>query len=420
MAKPSVLIINRVYPPLRGATGRVLRDLSRGFAADGWDATILTTGPKTLRRKENGIQIIRIKAPTNPRNMFEYGIVWMRLFMAATRLERRDLLVSMTDPPLLVVLGAMIARMKKMRHMHWCQDLYPDLLLAFDMALPAFAQNFLQSLSDKALQSCDRVMVIGRCMGRRIARKGVDKHKISMIPNWPDRELMQPHDVSGTAKNNYLKDFFAYTEPKFRILYSGTMGRAHPMDTVMDAARWLNDTNPEIEFVFVGDGKGHEELARKRDQWGLSNIRCIPWQPLSRLKSLMESGDIHLVSLLDDAAGMIVPCKLYSAFAVGRPVIFIGPSQSEAARTITEYKAGKIVAQFESKELIDAILDYRLNAESWYAAHEGAAEAGRIFQPRELISAWIKRARSVVDRPKENSQPKRDKKIDKDKFRGAA
>ena len=78
-AKPSVLLINRVYPPARGASGRMLRDLAREMARAGWIVSVLTTGEKTFSEKDGGISVFRVAAPTNPRGVLSYGRVLFKL-----------------------------------------------------------------------------------------------------------------------------------------------------------------------------------------------------------------------------------------------------------------------------------------------------------------------------------------------------
>ena len=101
--KPSVLFVNRVYPPYRGATGRVLRDLARGFAAKGWDVTVVTSAPEKRIDRDGTIKVIRTKASMKRRNSLDYMTVWVKLLATALMQPRHDLLVTMTDPPLLVL-----------------------------------------------------------------------------------------------------------------------------------------------------------------------------------------------------------------------------------------------------------------------------------------------------------------------------
>lgn len=414
---PSVIFLNRVYPPARGATGRVLRDLARSFAKDGWDVTILTTGPEAREDKDGPIRVIRVKAPMRAKSIFAYMNVWMRLTIRGLKLAPRDLVVTMTDPPLMVTGGSLIARIKKSRHIHWCQDLYPDLLPTLGVNLPDGIMNGLKSVSRRSMKKCDRVVTIGRCMARQLTTSGLDPKKIAVIPNWPDQELLS-HPVL-TAKGGFrnangnaaakrsqsaharpFEELFRDGDhPKFRILYAGNLGRAHPTATILNAAEILSREYPDIEFVFVGDGPGQEKLLQERATRGLENIRFLPFQPASRLRELMESGDVHLISMADETAGLLVPSKLYAALAVRRPCIFVGPSHSEAARVINDFKAGAVVPQSEPEMLAQTIIGFRNNPDTWFTAHEGSSKAGRIFVPDEAIAAWIKRARDTVGLP---------------------
>jgi colanic acid biosynthesis glycosyl transferase WcaI len=419
MAKrPSVLFINRVYPPVRGATGRVLRDLARAFAKDGWNVTVVTTGPVGREEKDGTIRIIRVPSVMKGKSIFGYIGVWQKLMRAALKLPAHSLVVTMTDPPLLVMAGQIVARSKKSRHIHWCQDLYPDLLPTLGLRLPDSVMSILRTASRKSMRQCDKVVTIGRCMARQLTNSGLDPKRIAVIPNWPDHELLHGRSprfnirnlfrrANGSEKNKkgaeaarpYEELFRDGDVPKFRVLYSGNLGRAHPIGTILDAAEIVGREYDDIEFVFVGDGVGQERLSAERARRGLENIRFLPWQPLSRLRELMESGDVHLISMKHDTAGLLVPSKLYSALAVGRPCIFVGPPQCEVARVISDFKAGKVVSQGDAETLAFTIISYRNNVDAWMAAHQGAGQAGRIFVPDESIAAWIKRARDTVGLP---------------------
>lgn len=415
MTKPSVLFINRVYPPVSGATGRLLRDLARAFAREGWEVTVITTGRRPLKERDGGVRVIRVKGAERPRGIFSYLSVWIRLFFVARRFSRTDLIVTMTDPPLLILLGRILSKSKKSRHIHWCHDLYPDIFPSVGFRFPDFLMEMMKKITRRAMRDCDRVVVIGRCMARHLTYGGLDARRISVVPNWPDFELVKPpgadgfNGISGApqpalpyahisvsgakAAHEQIRD----ESPKFRVLYAGNLGRAHPLSTILNAARILEKDHPEIEFVFVGEGPRFDEIARERGKRGLHNIRLLPYQPQSKLKHIMESGDVHLISMRDDALGLLVPSKLYAALAVGRPCIFVGPGDSETATVINDFRAGSVIAQGDAAALAGKILDYRMNGEEWFAAHSGAAAAGQIFTPSESIKAWIERAAGVLE-----------------------
>jgi glycosyltransferase involved in cell wall biosynthesis len=145
----------------------------------------------------------------------------------------------------------------------------------------------------------------------------------------------------------------------------------------------------EIEFVFVGDRTAHHRLAEERDKRGLENIRFMPFQPIEKLRSVMEGGDIHLVTMREEAQGMLVPCKFYSGLIVGRPTIFAGPQDCEISDVIQTYKCGSVVPPTDGKALAAAIYKYRTNGDAWFEAQEGALAAAHAYHPTQSLNAWV-------------------------------
>lgn len=402
--KPSVLLINRVYPPARGASGRVLRDLAREMARAGWFVSVLTTGDKTFSEKDGGITVHRTKAPTNPKGMFSYGMVLFKLYWAAMKQPRHDLVVTLTDPPLLVTVGRRFARKKRCSHVHWCQDLYPDLFPSIGVRLPNFVLRSLSRMARRSMNTSGKVIAIGRCMARYLAHTGVESNKISIIPNWPDAELVDPSRfhaprdirIKNTVPMAKPADALLRDDsPRFRVLYAGSIGRAHPMKAILEAAEHLS-IHPEVEFVFVGEGPNHDRLAQERARRGLQNIKLLPYQPASCLKDLMESGDLHLISMRDDAAGLIVPSKFYSAIAAARPAIYIGPPDTEVARMIRDYGCGAIIPQGDGKTLAQAIMYFRNDSDAWFSAQQGAEQAAADCRPVKSILSIMKEAEHTI------------------------
>lgn len=404
MQKPSILFINRVYPPVRGATGRMLHDLAGAFVKAGWSVTVLTAGEKAEKYKDDqGVNVHRVQVNMDKKNATAYMLVWLKLFFAAMFLKKHQLVVSKTDPPLLAYLGHLVSVKMKAAHIHWCQDVYPDLFPVLRIKLPKFVYRFMKKLSHHALLECERVVVIGRCMARHLITDKIPARKISVIPNWHNpcldsRSIKARQDAESVFGGNsqFKKTLFNDDTPKFRVLYAGNLGWAHPIQTILGAAYYLNEDYPEIEFVFIGDGAGHERLAKERARLNLHNIRLLPFQPEENLRDVLESGDIHLVSLRDNACGLMVPCKAYSALAVARPLIFLGPEHSEVGRLIQDFKTGHIVPQGQARQLAKTIRHYRQNGEVWYNAHNAAAKTARFMRPEESYQAWIERAHETI------------------------
>lgn len=400
MHSPSILFINRVYPPSNGATGRLLQDLAQYFAAEGWDVQVLCAGDEAGIFQDGPIKIKRVKAPAQPKHWTSYVSLWVKLFLGVQSMGRADIVVTMTDPPLLIDIGRHYAANHSAKHIHWCHDLYPQLFPVLGVDVPDWIMAHMERISARGLEDAHKVIVTGRCMAKRLKHLGLAASKMVYIPNWPDKELLADHveasKLSQAAQQTDKSKELLSSGPKFRVLYAGTIGLAHPLKAILEAAEILKDDHPEIEFTFVGEGRRRDKLLAERNRRELENINFLPYQPKEKLKKIMQSGDVHLVTMLEDAAGYLVPSKIYAAIAAHRPVIMLGPKQSEAARIIKQFGCGQVVKSTDGKALAKAIKHYRLESGAWFEAKAGSEKSSAVYRPEESMKAWLKRAMQLV------------------------
>lgn len=370
------MFVNRVFPPDRGATGRCLGDLATRMAAAGWRVTVVADGAKSRVDAPAGIVLHRTGGDVPERERPDaraYLDSLCRLTGLALRLPRHDVVVTMTDPPMLALAGPMLAARHGAASLHWCQDLYPDLLPVLGVRIPSLLRRIAGLGMARALRRHDGVVAIGRCMRDRIAAMGVMGERLCLLPNWPD-PVIRPLPKVGYGLRASLG--MVEGESRFLVAYSGTLGLAHPMDGVLEAAARLQDSNPNIRFLLTGDGRGFaavEEEARRR---GLRNLQRMPWQPADRLAESLSTADLHLVTMHPTAEGMLVPSKLAGVQAAGRPCLFLGPRGSEAAAQVAG--CGLVVDPFDGVAIADAVRSYaadpvRCAVEGAYAARQSAA-----------------------------------------------
>ncbi|WP_247882732.1 glycosyltransferase family 4 protein [Azospirillum sp. TSA2s] len=404
---PSILFVNRVFPPDRGATGRCLSDLSGRLAAAGWRVTVVADGARTDCRAPAGVTLCRtggvVAAGERP-DARAYLDSLCRLTGRALRLPRHDLVVTMTDPPLLALAGPVLAARHGAASLHWCQDLYPDLLPVLGVRMPAILRRMAGHGMTRALRRHSGVVAIGRCMRERILATGVPADRMTLLPNWPDPAIRPlPKEENDFRLSLGLEE----GDGRFLVVYSGTLGLAHPMQGVLEAAARLQDSDPAVLFLLVGEGRGFaavEEAARDR---GLRNLRRLSWQPAERLAECLSAADLHLVSMDPAAEGMLVPSKLVGVQAAGRPCLFLGPVGSEAAARVEG--CGLVIDPFDGPAIADAVRAYgadpgrcaaegeravRLSA-AWTADRAAAAFAGLA----ERLVAERRLARPVMGRP---------------------
>ncbi|MEW6323897.1 MAG: sugar transferase [Nitrospirota bacterium] len=349
-----VLFINRYYAPDQSGTSRMLTELAQDLARSGARVSVVASdgdSERPIRRHPpqetlDGVAVYR--APTWLRlRRIARGTIrgWVlnslsfypMALLYALHLPRHDVVVLMSDPPLLHLLGLPLRWCWGCRVVSWCQDLYPEMAVATGvLGERSIAARLLGALSRWGLSRADHAVAIGEVMAERLGRAGLARERIDVIHNWADggRIFPVPAERNDFAREHRL-------DRSFVALYSGNMGVGHHFHTIVEAARRLQ-ARRDITFLFIGEGKRRAWLAHEaRD---VSSVRFLPPQPDAQLACSLSAGAAHLVTLQPGLEGVMVPSKLYSALAAGRPVIFIGPPASEAARLIEKAACGYIVA----------------------------------------------------------------------------
>ncbi|PWC39988.1 glycosyl transferase [Azospirillum sp. TSO35-2] len=372
-----MLFVNRVFPPDRGATGRCLADLGGRLAAAGWRVTVVADGiaDGTHRDAPAGVTVHRTGSavPEGERpDARAYLESLGRLVWRAVRLPRHDVIVTMTDPPLLALAGPTLAARHGAAALHWCHDLYPDLLPVLGVRVPEALRGLAARAMRRALRRHDGIVAIGRCMRDRLTDMGVPADRLTVLPNWPDPAVMPVRH----ADNRFRRSLAAETGTeggRFIVAYSGTLGLAHPMDGVLDAAARLQDSDPGVLFLLVGDGRGFAAVEAEAARRRLRNLRRLPWQPSERLAESLSAPDLHLVAMDPAAEGMLVPSKLSGVQAAGRPCLFLGPDGSEAAARVAG--CGVVIDPFDGAAIAEAVRAYA--ADPGRCAREGERAAQR-------------------------------------------
>jgi glycosyltransferase involved in cell wall biosynthesis len=137
-------------------------------------------------------------------------------------------------------------------------------------------------------------------------------------------------------------------------MYSGNFGVVHDMDTILSLIRATRDL-PDLVFCFIGEGVHKQRLVEMARREGWTHTMFLPYQNKDLLQESLSAGDLHLVSLRQDMAGLCVPSKVYGVMAAGRPILFIGPDECEAAVLIREWDCGFVVAPGDTQAAVEAI-----------------------------------------------------------------
>jgi len=328
-----------------------------------------------------------------PARAIDYTMALLRLYAAAMKLPRHDVVVTMTDPPLLACIGPLLRIRRSCVLIHWSQDLYPDLFPVVGVNLPRFVTAALDKFTGAVLRRYDTVIAIGTCMAQRIALKGVGPERVEVVPNWADPVIHQvPRETNPIRQELGLGN-------RFTVAYSGNFGLAHPLEAVIDAATALAREAPEIMFLLFGQGRGLDRVRREIADRALPNLRLLPWQPAWRLSESLSAADLHLASMDERAEGMLVPSKVAGALAAGRPCILLGPANSAAARLIADSGCGSVLPSGDGQGLARAIRLHASDPLMHAQACARASAAASAWSADRAASAFIARVESAIRLP---------------------
>ena len=325
-----ILLLNQCFYPDVVSTAQHLTDLATELAARGHEVTVVTSDrgydePGTrFKRHERwqGIEIIRIPSVSfgkqgRWRRAFNFASFLFVCSLRLLTLKRFDQTIALTSPPLISFLAALFVKLKGGRFCFWVMDLNPDEAIAAGwLDEKSMTSRLLQRMLRYSFSAATQTIVLDRFMKERVIAKGAER--VAIVRPWSHDDHVSYSEAGREAfrQRHGLRD-------KFVVMYSGNHSPCHPLDTLLDAARVL-EKRDEIVFCFVGGGS---EQAKVRES-GLSNVMCLPYQPLDELSSSLSAADLHVVVMGDKFVGIVHPCKVYNILAVGAPALYIGPEPS--------------------------------------------------------------------------------------------
>ncbi len=358
------LFINQYYAPDYAATAQFLADMCESLAAMGHDVHVLASRsvydgrdlelPAYERR--NGVHVHRIDIASGERARFRdrmkgYLSFYLNSFLAVHRVPRADVVVALTTPPLIGLLGAYLRVVRRSRLVLWTMDVYPEIAVRAGV-LPRI--GILTALWSLLASVChrlaNRVVVLGGDMADELRRKGVPQSKIDVVTCWANADEVFP---VAEERNDFRRTHFPGDD--FVLMYSGNMGSCHEFRTLAGALKSLRGKGGSFfRTALVGGGKGRhyleEQLTSPEDR-----ATFLPYQEREALCESLSAADAHLISLQPKYDGLLVPSKLYAIMAVARPVLFVGSRRNHIARVIEEAGCGIVVTPGDEAGLLAAV-----------------------------------------------------------------
>ncbi len=322
----SSIFLNQFFWPDEAATSQLLGDV----AVKGASEVTVICGPAVYAGRGQGTPplgvLIRRRwaggfGHGKARKLVSYasfalGAAWSVLFG-----PRADVIVSMTTPPLLGLLGY-VAQWRGARHYIWEMDVYPDVAVELGVfPRGGLADRVIGWLADLPRRRADGIIALGPCMAERLRGRGVVDTPITVVHNWADGETLRPQP--------FVRD------GRLKVFYSGNLGLAHDFETVVRTVQALDQ-----RYLFRFSGGGPRRAEVERALGGLAWCEFRGYHRRDDLEQAFGENDIGLVTQRASTVGTLVPSKVYGVMAAGRGVLYVGPAEATVGRIIAEYGVG--------------------------------------------------------------------------------
>ena len=339
-----ILLLNEYYPPDTSATARMAALVAERLAQQ-HEVTVVAGRPSydpdesypyTLlhRTIRNHVAVECVGSTTYPRHKMRRRVSnylsYLALAVPRALAVRPDVILAMTDPPVAGIAGAVIARLTGRPFVYNVRDMYPDMAVGGDIVRQNAWIERWERMHRGALKQAARVIVLGDDIRDRIVGKGIRQENVVVV-----RDGSSPvHDMPDTNDPVVQEIRSGF---RFVVLHAGNLGFYGAWQTLLKAAEILGNEN--IGVVFVGDGANRESM--ERSAGNVRNVRFLPFRPVQQVPHVMMAGDLHIITVKRGLEGVVVPSKLYSTLAAGRPVLVVAAPESDAARIVTSTGCGR-------------------------------------------------------------------------------
>lgn len=369
-----ILYVSQYFPPEMGAPAARASELARHWALIGHQVSVLTGFPNhptgvvppewggRLRHlidheKFRGVDVYRTwlwplpnrKAHERMRN---YASFCISSAIRGLALPRPDVIIG-SSPQLLVALSAWwISFSRQIPFVFEVRDLWPESLVAVGMGdEKSMLHRSLRVIAGFLYQSSNHIVVVSPAFkDHLIERWHVPADKVSVVENGVEAELFSPASMEERRVTRQRLG----VEDRFLVCYIGTMGMAHGLPTLLDAARRLMTENAKVQFLLIGEGAEKERIRESAVSRGLTNVRFMDQQPHGSIPALISAADACLVVLKkNDVFKTVIPTKMLEFMSCAKPVIL--GVEGQAQKIVEQAECGLVIEPENANELACAI-----------------------------------------------------------------
>lgn len=364
-----ILLITAYFPPDIGSAAHLFYELGRAFSDRGHSVSVITGFPSYHAQGEleryrgklwmhetvDGVDVHRIAVPHVARDtpigrgIWQFSCAASFAFVGA-RVAPADVAL-IYSPPLPLGLSAIFVRLLRgTPFVLNVQDLFPQSAIDLGVLRQRHLIHLLEGLERFIYRKADAISVHSTGNRDHVVTRGANDETTIVMHNSVDTEHIQP-----APKTNSLREKLNL-DGHFVASFGGVMGFSQDLDVILEAAE-LVKTHPDIHFLLVGDGVEKERLVAKSQRMELDNVTWLPMQPREKYPSILHASDVGLATLHADVKTPVVPSKILSVMAAGRPVVAALNLDGDAPELIDAAQAGYCLAPEDPRALANSLLE---------------------------------------------------------------
>lgn len=372
--RPRLFVLSELYYPEETSTGYFVTRIAEGLAQV-LPTTAICSQPTYSRRgtrakreeTRHGVLILRSRSTVLDKNVFvlrllNFATTSLSIFATALRrIRRNDIVLVVTNPPLLPFMAAIACRLRGARLVLLIHDVYPDVMVAAGlMGASSAPRRMWDALTRRLYAFAHRIIVLGRDMETRVCGK-LERiaDRVLVIGHWADLDEVVPLP---RESNPLLRTLGL--ESKFVVQYAGNIGRTHDIEVLVEAAEALAADYSDVHFLFIGSGAKKDWLVQQVRVRGLTNVTVLDSVPRSDLTVMLNACDVAVISFVKGMAGVSVASRMYNILAAGRPIIAVADEDSELALVVREEAVGWQVSSHCPRAVVDAVLAARADPQA--------------------------------------------------------
>jgi len=391
-----ILFLTDNFPPEVNAPANRTYEHCKEWVKEGVEVTVVTCVPNfpkgkvydgyknRLFQKENidGIKVIRVWSYITANEGFvkrildyvSYGIMafFVGLFI------KTDLILATSPQFFTAASGSILAFFKRKKWVMEVRDLWPESIIAVGAMKRNGVIRFFEWWERRLYMSADHIIVVTDAFKEKISNRGINTDKISVFKNGANLDLFKGSDKSlHLIKKHQL-------EKKFVVAYIGTHGMAHGLHFILESIVQIQLTNPNILFLFMGDGAEKNNLLEKAQKLKLTNVLFLDSVGKKEVVDYLNLMDVALVNLKSsDTFLTVIPSKIFEAAAVGKPILL--GLKGETQKIIEDYQAGLCFIPENKESFIHAVLEISSNETEYLRYKKGCEKLAKDFD-RKLIA----------------------------------